>query len=134
MKRICIKFPLNKFSKEVNVFQQIKVDIFVDLHNYNSILSVITNRKSKFKRIVYTVLSGKYNNDLYAKENVSGKAKYVTAMKFKKGDNERIYCKEFYESGKKVVMIIAVAKKSQKITVKLKNLLETIGDYDYEFN
>lgn len=68
MKKICIKFPLDEFKREISEFQHIKVEIFVDLNNYNSILNIITKRKSKFKRIIYTVLSGKYNNDLYGKE------------------------------------------------------------------
>lgn len=35
------------------------------------------------------------------KKNVSGRANNITSMKFKKGNNERIYCKEFFKQGKK---------------------------------
>jgi hypothetical protein len=60
--------------------------------------------------------------------------KCVTAMKFKKGNNERIYCKEFRGgNGKRIVMICSVNKKSQKNEKKLKALIETIGGYEYGF-
>lgn len=50
-----------------------------------------------------------------------------------KSKNIRIYCKEFFIDNKKVVMIIEYNKKTQKIDKKLKNKLETIGGYNYDF-
>ena len=54
-------------------------------------------------------------------------------MKFLGGANERIYCKEFFEKGKKVVMITAIAKKVQKNDKVIRNLIDRIGEYEYDF-
>jgi len=133
MKRKCIKYPIpHEFIKETGVVNN-DVSVFVDVLNLNEIAEVISKRHKKFKMILYYVLSGKYKNDLYSFEKISEKAYNITAMKFKEGNNERIYCKEYFVKGKKVVMIISYLKKSQKITKKLKSLIENISDYEYEF-
>ena len=58
-------------------------------------------------------------------------------MKFKGKNfgNSRIYCKEFFHKGKQVVMVTMLQKKVQKIKDDkiLKQRLEIIGGYEYEF-
>ncbi len=73
---------------------------------------------------------------LYRKEAVSEKAKNITAMKFAKKENVRIYCKEYMETEsqkeKKVVMLCCYYKKEMK-NRKLRSLIENLGGYEYEF-
>lgn len=90
--------------------------------------------RKKFRRILYVVLLGQYDEDLYGREEVSGKAKGVTAMKFKGKQNLRIYCKEVVQDGKKVVLVTALLKKTQKVNKSLKTLLETIGGYQFDLS
>jgi hypothetical protein len=92
-------------------------------------------RLKKFRRILAVILTGKYNKDLYGKEDVSGVAENVTAMKFKTKPNSRIYCKEFFKDGKKVVLIELLENKdTQKASdKKIKSRLEAIGRRNYEF-
>ncbi len=132
MKRKCRLFDLKSFFCELPTLEG-NIELYVDDLNGDDILSVLESNEKKFRRILVQINSGIYNNDIYGREEVSKKAKNVTAIKFKGKSNERIYCKEFFQENKKVVMIIAIKKKSQKVNKELKKLLETIGGYDYEF-
>lgn len=98
-------------------------------------LAADSARLKKFRRILAVIMTGKYNKDLYGKEDVSGVAENVTAMKFKTKPNSRIYCKEFFKNGKKVVLIELLANKdTQKASdKKIKSRLEAIGRRHYEF-
>lgn len=128
------KFPIDEFAREIGWQDPIDVEVFVDYENKAEIIKTIEARKKKFRRILYLILAHRYDSDLYDKEVVSEKSKQVTAMKFKKGKNQRIYCKEYRNTdGKRIVMICSVNKKSQKNDKKLRNLIETIGGYDYGF-
>ncbi|HEX2866931.1 MAG TPA: hypothetical protein VHO03_07800 [Ignavibacteriales bacterium] len=135
MKRECIKLPTEKFQKYYPYLKNSPVEIYIDRENSKEILDYLTGREKKFKMIVFQILSLRYDDDLYGKEEVSDKAKNVTAMKFKMGkkENIRIYCKEFNVDGKKVVMITKKEKKTQKVNKTLKQLLEIIGGYEYDF-
>lgn len=111
-------------------------ELYVDSKNAKDIISFIKNDKnrSKLKRIAYVVNLGLQNKDLYGPEKVSDKAKDMMAMKFKGKPNSRIYCKEFKQGKRRIVMIQLLANKGmQKVDTKLKNQLETYGEYDYEF-
>lgn len=55
-------------------------------------------------------------------------------MKFSSSENVRIYCKEFFIGGKKIVMIQKKLKKTNKVNKALKIHLETLGGYEYEFS
>ncbi|MFA8342049.1 MAG: hypothetical protein ACEPO8_03650 [Rhodothermaceae bacterium] len=138
MKRRCKKIPVEQFRKENGIPKHIKVDLYVDEETSGDILKFLRDKgnSKKFNRILFEVLSNRYNDDLYRKENVSDKAKDVTAMKFlnKSVENARIYCKEFILDDKKVVMITHYQKRKQKIDSKLRAQLEKIGGYEYDFN
>ena len=133
MNRKCIKYPLDEFLNHYPEYRNSKVSLFIDIENVSIITEIIQIRSKKFRMILHYILSGKYKNDLYSHEKISGKVKNITAMKFKEGKNERIYCKEIFKDGKKIVMITALMKKSQKISIKTKTLLENISGYEYEF-
>ncbi len=140
MNRDCIKFPLSKFLEDnKNSFKDIKlidVELYIDSKNSKEIIAFLKNEqhKKKLKDILYYILQGKTSDGLYRKEGVSTKAKDITAMKFSGKLNPRIYCKEFFKKGKKIVMIVLLDNKNfQKANNKsLKPKLESIGGYEYE--
>ncbi|NOX45525.1 MAG: hypothetical protein GXO89_00925 [Chlorobi bacterium] len=115
------------------------MELFVDGDNANKIFEIIQKNNNRFKRALYEMLLGRYNNDLYGKENVSPKTKYVTAIKFKKRGNAnlRIYCIEIFKdltpNYKRIIMVDSYHKKTNKIDKKLKNFIENIGTYEYTF-
>lgn len=111
----------------------------IDVENSKAILDYISQsdkHKKKFNHIAGVILNGLRITDVYDKENVSKKAKKVTAMKFFKGnDNDRIYCKEMTLEDKTFVVIAAelvLKKKTQGINKKTKKLIERVGGYEYE--
>jgi UDP-N-acetylglucosamine pyrophosphorylase len=116
------------------------IELRVDEENAEEIISFILKRNKagkyinikKFSRILYEVLKGNYNDDLYGKEEVSKKAKNVTSMKFKGKQNYRIGCKEIFCDKKKVIMISLFHKKTTKNSRKEKTIYESIGGYEYE--
>lgn len=136
MVRECKRLYLEDIFDKVPQLPKNNVELYVDLRNKDEIVDFLREKRKKARRIFYEIFSLRYNYDLYAKEEVSVKAKNITAMKFKGRDNERIYCKEYFikenNREKKVVMITLYVKKSQK-GKKVKNLIETIGGYNYGF-
>lgn len=145
MKRKCYKLNVAGFLKPYPEIQENldKIEIWIDEKNGKEILDLIFEednsgnpiRLEKWMTILHSIYSLKPKNELYGREDVSYKAKDVKAMKFKKhkGNNWRIYCKEYNLENKKIIMISSYDKKEQKISKKLKNKLETIGRYEYEF-
>jgi len=133
--RKCIQLPVRFLD---GIVEGSNVLVYVDESEKDAIMAFVTqNAKtlSRFRRILGTVVQGVYRDELYRKENVSEKARDVTAMKFKGNRvNPRIYCKEFYRDGKKVVMIHLLEHKAQQKASdkRIKNRLESIGGYDYE--
>lgn len=138
MKRECIEFPLDDFLKEFPQFRQNSVNIYVDVEHFEEIRDFLCDAQhaKKFRRILVEILSLRYNDDLYGKEDVSEKAAKMTAMKFSQKETMRIYCKEFFKVGnskqKNVVMICLYHKKVWK-SKRLKEMLEHFGGYEYEF-
>lgn len=140
MKRKARKFPIDNFISSNQELLNSRIEIRIDEEYAEDIINFLTEtkkngkpiRKHKFGRILYVVLSGNYSKDLYAREEVSQKAKDVTAMKFKGKGNHRIVCKEIRCENKKVVMVVLFHKKSQKNTKKEIAIYEKVGAYDYE--
>ena len=137
MVRECKRLYLENIFDKVPQLLKNNVELYVDLRNKDEIVDFLREKRKKARRIFYEIFSLRYNYDLYAKEEVSKKALNITAMKFKGRGNERIYCKEYFikenNREKKVVMITLYVKKSQK-GKKIKNLIETIGGYNYGFD
>jgi hypothetical protein len=136
MKKKCIEFPTADFLNNLEEFKNKNIKIYIDTGIIKDILEILKKEsyKKKFRRILYTIFSGDNNTHLYGREDVSGKAKDITAMKFTGKENLRIYCKEFSKSGKKIVMITHLSKKVQSASnLKIKSVLEAIGGYEYDF-
>jgi hypothetical protein len=114
-----------------------KISVYYDCKNEDEIEALFKDQKLKkrMKVVLTYVLNGIYFDDFYSFEEVSSKAKSVTAMKIKlKGyANIRVVCKEFFKNGKKIVVVTIVDKKTQKVNKKLKELYERVGGYEYEF-
>ena len=111
------------------------IELYIDDAIESEFISYLSNDKfiKKFRRIAHEILSNRYNDDLYGKEEVSNKSKNITAMKFSNLNNLRIYCKEFSGLGKKIVAIQFIHKKSQHVNKKITSVLENIGGYYYDF-
>ena len=140
MKRKSKEFPVKKFIAENPELSESKVEIRIDDENEGDILNFLFEknrdgkiiRKKKFTRILYEALKGRYNESLYDREEVSSKAKDVTAMKFIGKYNFRIVCKEINCGHKKIIMVVHFHKKNQKNSKRDTTIYETVGGYDYE--
>jgi len=115
------------------------IALAIDVENSERIKEYLTRsdqHKKKFQYIVNHIFDRLKNRDIYDKEEISNKAKGVTAMKFfKGGSNDRIYCREMTHGDKTFVVIAAELlekKKNQKINQKQRNLIEKVGSYEYE--
>lgn len=140
MKRSCTELPIQEYLEELRISNDRNVSFYIDNEDpkkYNEILSFINNNRDKFRNILYVIITGKHNKDLYGKESCGSGTENITAMKFKGKslNNSRIYCKEFHENGKNVIMITMLPKKFQrnKESKKLTDRLKIIGEYDYEY-
>jgi hypothetical protein len=143
MKRKCRKFRLDQFFKQFPELSERNIELWIDDKNKDEIFQILFEknkngkyiRENRFKSILLQIFNYRYSKELYDKEEVSSKAKNITAMKFKNqfGANWRIYCKEFHDGEKRIIMIVARNKKTQNVNSTLKVLLETIGEYEYDF-
>ncbi len=131
MKRTAIKIRSSDDGKR---------ELYVDAENSKKILAYLHQDRrhaKKFRFIADIILNGLRNTELYDKEEINERSKGITAMKFFKGqENDRLYCKEITRGDKIFVIImieLRLKKKSQKLTQKEKNIIEKIGDYEYEF-
>lgn len=93
-------------------------------------------RLRKFGYAIDVILMGLRIPDIYDKEDIDGRSSKVTAIKlFKGGQNIRLYCKE--QTGERGCYYIIIAellekKKSQKVTGKIKSLIQKIANYEYK--
>ncbi|HRI27110.1 MAG TPA: hypothetical protein PK239_00985 [Chitinophagales bacterium] len=113
-----------------------QVKIFVDIKNSAEIMRILNDNMKKMRRVIIAMFNAPpYNNDLYGKETVSNKSENITAIKFKGKLNIRIYCKEYAQSDKDKIIVLAYPyyKKSEKIDKKTKNIIETAPKYEYNF-
>lgn len=114
-----------------------RVQIYVDLQSATELLQYVFQEgvDKEFKEIRGILKENLRNRDKYCKANVSQKAKDVFEMRFTRQRNDRIYCKEFRISQKRIIVMIDLfkGKKSQNIPKRIKNRIETIGAYQYKF-
>ena len=110
--------------------------ICVDLNNAEIILSYVFKDgvEKEFKEIRGLLKNNLRNREKYCKANISDKAKDIFEMRFTRQRNDRIYCKEFHRSKKRIIVMIDLflSKKSQEIPKKNKNRINTIGSYEYD--
>jgi hypothetical protein len=127
-----VKYPIKEFKEDYPDCFSNNVNLYVDVTDkgdYDKIKSVLKANRKKFHRILCVIFSGRYDIDLYGREGES-----VTAMKFKNDGNQRIYCKEMFSNGKKVIMIVSYKKKVQKNKddKRILGIIERIKSYEYE--
>lgn len=133
-KRICLKYNIEPILLAYPEFSDKKITFYIDKDNSKVLNEVIEANKKKIRRIIYTILSEQYNDDLYGYEARDSKTKNIKAMKIKSSLNPRIYCQEnYFADGKRIVMVITIKKKSQKLDKKIISILEKISKYDYEY-
>lgn len=140
MKRNSITFPLKAFLDNRPDLMETDIEVRVDEQNAKEIISFLLQEdkkgklkyKKKFQRILYTILKNRYDEDLYSKEEVTDKAKNVTAIKFKGKENFRIACKELKCKNKKIIMVTLFHKKTQGNSKKEITCYETVGGYEYD--
>ena len=116
-----------------------KRHICIDAINEQQIMTFLKEdaaRIKKFRQIVNLILDGLRNTDLYDKEDIDKNCKDVTAMKmFKGGQNIRLYCKEMRNiAGSFYVIVVELLpkKKDQKVKGKVKTLIQTVANYEYQ--
>lgn len=135
MKRECTEYGLDKFKKEFPELSDSEVRVFYDTTDKQQcgklVHEIIVPFNNKFKHILRLILKGEYQDNLYKIEDED-----VTAIKFlgKATNNARIYCKEIYKNGKKVVMITPYYKKVQRNQndSKIMQIIDNIKKYEYD--
>lgn len=133
MKRKCKEYSLDRFKHQFPELANSNVRIFYDCEDEKQlkkmVYEIISPFNNKFRRILSVVLKNEYHDNLYKKEDTN-----VTAMKFSGKKNARIYCKEIFKDGKKVVMISPHFKKVKKNQddPKIINIINNIKSYEYE--
>lgn len=137
MKRKASRIPIENIARELGFDGELRCQLYVDRQNEHEIEAVILDKvnRKKFRRILYEILSNRYNDDLYRREwQRSGDPK-ITAMKFTDSENTRVYCREFHHrGGRRIVMLQAVSKKTQKNDKQIRARIKAYGDYEYEFD
>jgi hypothetical protein len=136
--RKCVKYDTTKFKEEIPELTSSNVEIYFDVENgknYKEILEILELAGSKkLKRIIAVILSKLYLENIYKRED-----KNITAIKIKSGivrnQEYRIYCKEIFQDGKKVVMVSPYLKKVNRNQddKRIVEIIEKIKSYNYEF-
>ncbi len=138
MARKVNKYNTELFKKALPELQNSTVEIYLDAENpkkFREIADVLNQAgEKKVKRLIAVILKNEYHEHIYKKEEDD-----VTAIKLMAGksgnQNYRIYCREIFRNGKKVVLITPHIKKVQKNQQDqtIINIIQTIKTYDYEF-
>jgi len=136
--RFAKRLPENERSNSFRTNSGKKVTLYVDAEFEEELFAFLGDKKilKKYRMIVELVVTGIVKKDLYGHEQNSDKSKDVYAFKIKINGNHRIYCKEFNEetsNSKKIVLIEYKYKKSEGLNKGLRDLVDKIGEYEYEF-
>lgn len=111
----------------------------VDIKNANDILPYLMRDgvDIEFKEIRSILKENLRNSEKYCSATVSNKAKNIYEMRFtRSGRNDRIYCQEIRKNKTRFIVMVELyeSKKSQKIPPRIKQRIEKMGGYEYEFN
>ncbi len=138
MARKVNKYNTETFKRALPELQNSMVEIYLDAENpkkFREIADVLNQAGGKkVKRLIAVILKNEYHEHIYKKED--GDVTAIKLMAGKSGNqNYRIYCKEIFREGKKVVLITPYIKKVQKNQQDptIINIIQTIKTYDYEF-
>jgi len=132
------KYNTEAFKRALPELQNSLVEIYIDAENpkkFQEIATVLMQAGAKkVRRLMAVILKNEYHEQIYKKEEGD-----VTAIKLMAGkagnQNYRIYCREIYKEGKKVVLITPHVKKVQnnQQDQTIINIIQTIKTYVYEF-
>lgn len=138
MARKVNKYNTELFKRALPELQNSMVEIYFDAENpknFQEIAEVLKQAGSKkVKRLMAVILKNEYHELIYKRED--GDVTAIKLMAGKSGNqNYRIYCRELFKDGKKVVLITPYIKKVQKNQQDqtIINIIQTIKTYDYEF-
>lgn len=138
MIRKLLKYNTDQFKKEFPELQNSPVEIYFDAENqkdFQKISEILLQAGAKkVKRIMAVILRNEYYDHIYKLEDKNITAIKLTAGK-SKNQNYRIYCKEIFKDGKKVVLITPHIKKveTNQQDQAIVNIIEKIKTYEYEF-
>lgn len=113
-----------------------EVILYVDTRFQKELYSFLQDKRimKKFRQIAEFAMSDRYSDDLYGHEKNSEKSKDICAIKICVLGNHRIYCKEFFATRiKRIVLIEHVNKKTNTFNKELRKLVDRLGEYNYEF-
>ena len=134
--RIAKRLPSWEVTNTIESKTGREVILFVDTHLQKELVSLLQNKHilKKFRTVVDFAKSDRYDKDIYGHEKNSERSKDVCAIKICVMGNHRIYCKEFFSPGvKKIVLIKYVYKKTNDFNNELRDMVDRIGSYQYEF-
>ena len=138
MARKVNKYNTETFKRALPELQNSMVEVYIDSENpknFQEIAEVLKQAGSKkVKRLMAVILKNEYHELIYKRED--GDVTAIKLMAGKSGNqNYRIYCRELFKEGKKVVLITPHIKKVQKNQQDqtIINIIQTIKTYDYEF-
>lgn len=138
MARKVNKYNTELFKRSLPELQNSMVEIYFDAENsknFEEIAEVLKQAgEKKVRRLMAVILKNEYYDHIYKKEDGDITAIKLVAGK-SKNQNYRIYCKEIFKGGKKVVLITPHIKKVQKNQQDqtIINIIQTIKNYEYEF-
>lgn len=138
MARKVNKFNTDAFKRALPELQNSGVEVYIDAENpkkFQEIAEVLMQAGAKkVKRLMAVILKNEYHEQIYKRED--GDITAIKLMSGKSGNqNYRIYCREIFKEGKKVILITPHIKKVQKNQQDqtITNIIQTIKTYDYEF-
>lgn len=138
MARKVNKYDTETFKRALPELLNSMVEIYIDVENpkkFREIADILNQAGGKkVKRLIAVILKNEYHEHIYKRED--GDVTAIKLMAGKSGNqNYRIYCREIFKEGKKVVLITPHIKKVQKNQQDqtIINIIQTIKTYDYEF-
>jgi hypothetical protein len=131
IRRIAVEYDINELKEEVGDKVLPGVEVYIDQKNKKDIEAIMALDPRKTRRALGLAIQGIHNGDLYGREDVSGKASNMFAIKYKGKLNDRIYCKEIDDGGRKIILITAYRKKGG-VNTKTKTIIEAAGKYVYD--
>lgn len=133
IRRTAIRYDVEELREELGEYCLPNVEVYIDKKNKADIEAVMALNPAKTRRALSLAMQGRYNENLYDREKISGKASNITAIKHKGKLNDRIYCQELMHSSKKIILITAYRKKGQNVDKRTATIIESAAKYVFDF-
>jgi len=124
---------------EIAKSQNEKVSIYIDIKEVDDVEPFL-KEQSNFETYVLfrqQVFENRRNREIYKKvKGIKSKCNNLFEIRFNSGknQNDRIYCLEFHDGKRRIVLSkLFYNKRSQQINKRLKNLLKSICKRKYTF-